>query len=58
MRNGRRTARGQVMLLFALMAVLLLAIGGLAVDAGMSYISSDQVERAAAAVALRRTSRI
>ena len=51
-RTGRRAASGQVMLLFALMAVLLLAIGGLAVDAGMSYISSDQVERAAAAGAL------
>lgn len=51
-RDGRRTARGQVMLLFALMAVLLLAIAELAVDAGMSYFSSDQVERAAAAGAL------
>ncbi|MGD1034818.1 MAG: pilus assembly protein TadG-related protein [Candidatus Dormibacteria bacterium] len=51
-RNGRRAARGQVMLLFALMAVLLLAIAGLAVDAGMSYFSSDQVERAAASAAL------
>jgi Flp pilus assembly protein TadG len=37
------------MLLFALMSVLLLVIAGLAVDAGMSYLSSDQVERAAAA---------
>jgi len=51
-RNGRRAARGQVMLLFALMAVLLLVIAGLAVDAGMSYLSSDQVERAAASAAL------
>ena len=51
-RNGRRAARGQVMLLFALMSVLLLAIAGLAIDAGMSYFSSDQVERAAAAAAL------
>jgi hypothetical protein len=51
-RKGRRADRGQVMLLFALMAVLLLAIAGLAVDAGMSYFSSDQVERAAAAAAL------
>jgi hypothetical protein len=40
------------MLLFALMSVLLLVIAGLAVDAGMSYFSSDQVERAAAAGAL------
>jgi Flp pilus assembly protein TadG len=51
-RTARRAARGQVMLLFALMAVLLLVIGGLAIDAGMSYFSSDQVERAAAAAAL------
>ena len=51
-RNGRQASRGQVMLLFALMAVLLLVIAGLAVDAGMSYFSSDQVERAAAAGAL------
>jgi hypothetical protein len=40
------------MILFALMAVVLLVIAGLAVDAGMSYFSSDQVERAAAAAAL------
>jgi len=40
------------MLLFALMSVLLLVIAGLAIDAGMSYFSSDQVERAAAAGAL------
>jgi hypothetical protein len=40
------------MLLFALMAVLLLVITGLAIDAGVSYFSSDQVERAAAAGAL------
>jgi Flp pilus assembly protein TadG len=51
-RKGRRADRGQVMLLFALMAVLLLAIAGLAVDAGMSYFGSDQVERAAASAAL------
>jgi Flp pilus assembly protein TadG len=51
-RNGRRAARGQVMLLFALMSVLLLVIAGLAIDAGMSYFSSDQVERAAASAAL------
>jgi hypothetical protein len=51
-RNRRRAARGQVMLLFALMGVLLLVIAGLAIDAGMSYFSSDQLERAAAAGAL------
>ena len=51
-RHARQAARGQVMLLFALMSVLLLVIAGLAVDAGMSYLSSDQVERAAAAAAL------
>jgi Flp pilus assembly protein TadG len=52
MRKGRRANRGQVMLLFALMAIVLLTIAGLAVDAGMSYFSSDQVERAAASAAL------
>jgi hypothetical protein len=51
-RNDRQASRGQVMLLFALMSVLLLVIAGLAIDAGMSYFSSDQVERAAAAGAL------
>jgi hypothetical protein len=51
-RNSRQAARGQVMPLFALFAVLLLVIAGLAIDAGMSYLSSDQVERAAAAAAL------
>lgn len=40
------------MVIFALIAVLLFAIAGLAVDAGISYLSSDQVERAAAAAAL------
>ncbi len=50
--RGRRGTRGQVMLVFALIGVLLLAIAGLAVDAGISYFSSDQVERAAAAAAL------
>ena len=52
LRNSRRAARGQVMLLFALMSVLLLVITGLAIDAGMSYLSSDQLERAAASAAL------
>ena len=51
MRNDRAD-RGQVMLLFALMGIVLFVIAGLAVDAGMSYFSSDQVERAAAAAAL------
>jgi hypothetical protein len=40
------------MIIFALMAVLLFAIAGLAVDAGLSYITSNSTERAAAAAAL------
>ncbi|HYA01082.1 MAG TPA: hypothetical protein VEK76_12160 [Candidatus Binatia bacterium] len=40
------------MAIFALMAVLILAVVGLSIDAGISYLSSDKVERAAAAAAL------
>jgi hypothetical protein len=40
------------MVIFALMAVFLLAIVGLAIDAGVSYFSSDAVQRAANAAAL------
>jgi hypothetical protein len=51
-RNGRRAAKGQVMAIFALIAVLLFAVTGLAVDAGLSYFSYNGAERAAAAGAL------
>jgi hypothetical protein len=51
-RRGRRAAKGQVMAIFALIAVLLFAITGLAVDAGLSYLSYNGAERAAAAGAL------
>ncbi|HWW09867.1 MAG TPA: pilus assembly protein TadG-related protein [Candidatus Acidoferrales bacterium] len=51
-RSQQRTQRGQVMVLFGLFAILLFVIGGLAVDAGMSYLNSDRAERAAAAAAL------
>jgi len=40
------------MVIFALIAVVLLAIVGLAIDAGVSYFSSDAVQRAANAGAL------
>jgi hypothetical protein len=40
------------MVIFALMAVVLFAIAGLAVDAGLSYLTSNSTERAAAAAAL------
>jgi Flp pilus assembly protein TadG len=40
------------MVIFALIAVVLLAIVGLAIDAGVSYFSSDAVQRAANAAAL------
>jgi hypothetical protein len=51
-RNARRAAKGQVMAIFALIAVLLFAVTGLAVDAGLSYFSYNGAERAAAAGAL------
>jgi hypothetical protein len=40
------------MVIFALIAVVLFAIAGLAIDAGISYFSSDSVQRAANAAAL------
>jgi hypothetical protein len=52
MREGRRSAKGQVMAIFALVAVVLFAVTGLAVDAGLSYLSYNGAERAAAAGAL------
>ena len=51
-RRGRRAAKGQVMAIFALIAVLLFAITGLAVDDGLSYLSYNGAERAAASGAL------
>jgi Flp pilus assembly protein TadG len=51
-RGGRRSSKGQVMAIFALIAVLLFAVTGLAVDAGLSYFSYNGAERAAAAGAL------
>ena len=47
-----RGERGQVMIIFALVSVVLFAIIGLSIDAGISYLTSDQVERAASAAAL------
>ncbi|MGO8687680.1 MAG: hypothetical protein ACLQT7_10975 [Candidatus Dormibacteria bacterium] len=40
------------MVIFALSAVVLFAIAGLAVDAGLSYLTSNSTERAASAAAL------
>jgi hypothetical protein len=40
------------MAIFALVSVLLFVVAGLAVDAGTSYLTSNQVERAAASAAL------
>lgn len=51
-RSGRRSAKGQAMAIFALVSVLLFVVAGLAVDAGTSYLTSNQLERAAAAAAL------
>jgi hypothetical protein len=51
-RLGRRSAKGQAMAIFALVSVLLFVVAGLAVDAGTSYLTSNQLERAAAAAAL------
>jgi Flp pilus assembly protein TadG len=43
---------GQVLAIFAIIAGLLFAVVGLAVDAGISYLTDNQAERAAAAAAL------
>ena len=51
-RAGRRASKGQVMAIFALLAVLIFAVTGLAVDSGLSYLSYNGAERAAAAGAL------
>src|ERR1700730_3051287 len=51
-RTGRLAGKGQVMAIFALIAVMLFAVTGLAVDAGLSYLSYNGAERAAAAGAL------
>ncbi|HUZ68924.1 MAG TPA: pilus assembly protein TadG-related protein [Candidatus Saccharimonadales bacterium] len=51
-RRNRRSAKGQAMAIFALVSVLLFVVAGLAVDAGTSYLSSNRIERAAAAAAL------
>jgi Flp pilus assembly protein TadG len=51
-RPARRSAKGQAMAIFALVSVLLFVVAGLAVDAGASYLTSNKLERAAAAAAL------
>ncbi len=51
-RPDRRSAKGQAMAIFALVSVLLFVVAGLAVDAGSSYLTSNKLERAAAAAAL------
>lgn len=51
--TDRRSAhRGQSLVIFALIAVVLLAVVGLAVDGGFSYFASDRLERGAMAAAL------
>ncbi len=44
--------RGQSLVIFAISAVVLFGICGLAIDTGLSYLAANQVERAAAAGAL------
>jgi uncharacterized membrane protein len=51
-RPSRRSAKGQAMAIFALVAVLLFVVAGLSIDAGTSYLTSNRIERAAAAAAL------
>jgi hypothetical protein len=51
-RPNRRAARGQAMAIFALVSVLLFVVAGLSIDAGTSYLTSNKIERAAAAAAL------
>ena len=50
--NRRRPQRGQSLVIFALIAVVLFAVVGLAVDGGFSYFASDRLERGAMAAAL------
>jgi hypothetical protein len=50
--DRHRASRGQSLVIFALIAVVLLAVVGLAVDGGFSYFASDRLERAASAAAL------
>ena len=51
-KSWEHTQKGQVLLIFALSALVLFAIMGLAVDAGISYLHSDQQQKAAASAAL------
>ena len=51
-RSRRRSTKGQAMAIFALVSILLFVVAGLAVDAGSSYLTSNRLERAAAAAAL------
>ncbi|MGA7172521.1 MAG: pilus assembly protein TadG-related protein [Candidatus Dormiibacterota bacterium] len=51
-KSWHHTQKGQVLLIFALTAIVLFAIMGLAIDAGISYLHSDQQEKAASAAAL------
>ncbi len=51
-KSGREGQRGQVLAIFALTALVLFAIMGLSVDAGISYLHSDQQLKAAEAAAL------
>src|SRR3984893_7578919 len=48
----RRGVRGQVLPIFALIGVVLFAATGLAIDAGMAYLTYNGAERAAASAAL------
>lgn len=51
-RPNRHSDKGQAMAIFALLSVLLFVVAGLSVDAGASYLTSNRIERAAAAAAL------
>ena len=51
-RSGRHASAGQTLLIFALVAVVLFGIVGLAVDAGMSYLTAAGADRAASAAVL------
>jgi hypothetical protein len=50
--SWQQSQKGQVLLIFALTSIVLFAIMGLAVDAGISYLHSDQQQKTAAAAAL------
>jgi Flp pilus assembly protein TadG len=51
-RNGRRGERGVILMLFALVLIVLLAVAGLAVDLGIAHVTMSRLTKAVDAGAL------